>query len=81
MRCYEVSTVTDGPDQNGQPTEIKHIQYAGTQADARAHRDHFVETLGVKKKDVTIEETEIPTAKGDLLAFINGLLTKKDGEE
>lgn len=54
------------------------FRYAGTQADARAARDEIVEALGCKKKDVEIEEAEIPTGKEGLLEFVNDLAELAD---
>lgn len=53
-------------------------RYASTNADARATRDELVDQLQVKKKDVTIEQTDIPTAKAELLEFINSLCKETD---
>lgn len=71
MRCYLVT----GPGAK---------RYASTNADARATRDELVLQLGCKKKDVEIEQTDIPTAKAELLEFVNGLcagLDEKAGDE
>lgn len=65
MRCYLVT----GPGAK---------RYASTNADARATRDQLVEQLGVKKKDVDIEQVDVPTAKAELLEFINGLCAELD---
>lgn len=65
MRCYQVT----GPGAK---------RYAATNADARATRDELVEQLGCKKKDVEIEQVEVPTAKTELLEFINGLCKELD---
>jgi hemoglobin-like flavoprotein len=65
MRCYLVK----GPGAK---------RYAATNADARAKRDELVEQLGCKKKDVEIEQAEVPTAKAELLDFINELCTELD---
>lgn len=67
MRCYQVT----GPGAK---------RYAATNADARAKRDELVEQLGCKKKDVEIEQVEVPTAKAELLEFINGLCAELDEE-
>jgi hypothetical protein len=67
MRCYLVT----GPGAK---------RYAATNADARATRDALVEQLDCKKKDVEIEQTDIPVAKVDLLDFINELCTELDKE-
>ena len=71
MRCYLVT----GPGAK---------RYASTNADARATRDELVLQLGCKKKDVEIGQTDIPTAKAELLEFVNGLcaeLDEKAGDE
>jgi len=67
MRCYQVT----GPGAK---------RYAATNADARAKRDELVEQLGCKKKDVIIEQTDIPVTKAELLEFINGLCAELDEE-
>lgn len=67
MRCYLVT----GPGAK---------RYAATNADARTKRDELVEQLGCKKKDVEIEQAEVPTAKAELLEFINGLCAELDEE-
>jgi hypothetical protein len=68
MRCYLVT----GPGAK---------RYGSTQADARAKRDELVDQLGCKKKDVEIEEVEVPVSKADLLEFINGLCAEADKAE
>ena len=68
MRCYQVT----GPGAK---------RYAATNADARTKRDELVEQLGCKKKDVEIEQVEVPTAKAELLEFINGLCAELDEKE
>jgi hypothetical protein len=67
MRCYLVT----GPGAK---------RYAATNADARSTRDELVEQLGCKKKDVEIEQVDVPTAKAELLGFINGLCKETDEE-
>jgi len=74
MRAYKVTAV----EHDGGEEFTLGTRYAGTNAEARATRDQLVEQFGLKKKDVTIEEAEIPVAKADLLAFINELLTEQD---
>lgn len=69
MRAYKVTA--DVEDGEKMTTVTK---FAGTQADARAARQALVDEHGVKKKDVSLDEVEIPTAKSDLLDFINGLI-------
>lgn len=65
MRCYLVV----GPGAK---------RYGSTQADARTKREELVELIGCKKKDVEIEEVEVPVSKADLLEFINGLCAESD---
>lgn len=67
MRCYLVK----GPGAK---------RYAATNADARTTREELVEQLGCKKKDIEIEQTDVPTAKAELLDFINGLCKELDEE-
>lgn len=67
MRCYLVT----GPGAK---------RYAATSAEARATRDGLVDLLGCKKKDVEIEQTDVPVAKAQLLDFINGLCAELDEE-
>lgn len=73
MRCYKVSAVVEVESDN-EKVEKTVIEYAATKADARLVRDEFVDKYDTKKKDVTIENAEIPTAKSKLLEFINGIL-------
>lgn len=68
MRCYLVT----GPGAK---------RYASTNADATTTRNTIVEETGVKKKDVTIEQTDIPVTKAELLEFINGLCAETDTKE
>lgn len=68
MRCYLVT----GPGAK---------RYASTNADARATRDELVERFSAKKKEATIEQTDVPTAKAELLEFINALCKETDHAE
>lgn len=63
MRAYQVTAQPGG--------KVIKFAIASTQADAKAKRDDLVEELGIKKKDVTIEEIEISTSKNDLIEYIN----------
>lgn len=65
MRCYKVVCVDDDTG------EVKATKYAGTAAESKTIRQAFVDEYGVKKKDVDIEEVDIPTAKPALLAWVN----------
>lgn len=53
----------------------KKIKFGGTQADARAIKNDFIEQ-GAKKSEIEIDETDIPRAKGDLIKFLNDLVTE-----
>lgn len=68
MRCYLVT----GPGAK---------RYAATNADARATRETLVEQLSCKKKDVDIEQVEVPTAKAELLEFTNELCAAVDAKD
>ena len=66
MRCYTVQAKG-------------FIRYAGTNAKAKEIRNEFfIEQLNFTKKDVTIEDAEVPLAKAELLEFINDLCAKLD---
>ncbi len=64
MRAYKISAVGDG----------KPLGFGGSQAHAREVRDQVMARKELRKKDLQIEEVEVPTGKTDLLEFINGLL-------
>ena len=55
---------------NGKP-----VGFAGSMADARQLRMQVAEKRGLEKSQIEIEESEIPTSKPELLAFVNNLLT------
>lgn len=65
MRCY----VIQGPGAR---------RYASTAATARTTREEVMALTKAKKSEVSIEDAEVPTAKPDLLAFINGLCKELD---
>lgn len=73
MRCYLV-TAKDGD------TVIAR-RYAGTNALAKDTRDELVDKLEIKKKDVTVDQTEVPLAKDQLIEYLNALVTQLDLEE
>jgi hypothetical protein len=52
---------------------------AGSMTEARAARDEIVAAVGVKKKDVTITEVDIPTKKAELIPYLNGLIIDMGG--
>ena len=53
-------------------------RYAATGADARTFRNAIMEEFHVSKKSVLIQPAEIPTAKNELLEFVNNLLVRID---
>lgn len=55
-------------------------RYASTNAVASATRNTIIAETGAKKKDVTIEQINIPVAKAELLEFINGLCAETDAK-
>ena len=71
MKCYIVKAI-------GKDGRSKGHRFAGTNADARETMEVLMATFGLKKNDVSIDATEIPTAKADLLEFVNQLLVKQD---
>ena len=64
MRCYKVTV--------GGLT-----QFAATQADVRNAKLEIADATGVKPKDIVVEQTDVPTDKPSLLAFINSLVAGK----
>lgn len=71
MRAYEVLVTTVVA--SGET--MTHLNYAGSMADAVKARQAFVDDLQVRKKDVALEEIDIPLSKADLLAWINEKVT------
>jgi hypothetical protein len=68
MRAYKVVV-----DKEVEPVEgAKRVDWAGTQADAKALRREMVEAHELKPltKLVAIEEVDVPTDKQGLLAFL-----------
>ena len=65
MRAYKVSTVVSGNTIT---------RFAGSQADAALTRRDIMRDYSTPMASVEIEGVDIPTAKSDLLAFINKLL-------
>lgn len=72
MRAYKVSATVEECSDDGRPHVV--TKFAGTQADARTARQAIVDEHGVKKKDVALDEIEIPTDKAGLLGFVNNLV-------
>lgn len=71
MRAYLIKANVEDAEAGCMVTVSR---YAGTMADAREVRQTIVNDYDVKKKDVEVAETDIPTSKTELLAFINNLL-------
>ena len=74
MRCYLV--IAKNNDDQVIGTRI-----ASTNADARAVREDLMETFDVKKKNVDIEDHDVPVAKPALIAYLNELLVRQDISE
>ena len=55
-------------------------RYANTGSEAKVFRQIFMDTFDCTKKEVLIEPAEIPTAKADLVEFVNNLLMRIDEE-
>lgn len=45
--------------------------WVGTQSDASKARTDFMEKYGLKRKEIHIEDVEVPTKKEELLAWLN----------
>lgn len=73
MRCYTVKAI-------GKDGRTKGLRYAGTAAEGKETRDVLMATFGLKKQAVVIDSAEVPTAKAELLGFINKFLAKQDEE-
>ena len=72
MRVHKV-TAFRGEDQIA-------VRYLATAALAKETRRDWVGIFDVPLKKIDIEQTEIPTAKPELLEFINGLCREQDVE-
>lgn len=70
MRCYLVTATDDG--------ETVATRYASTAADSKTTRDDLIEKFGVAKKNVEIEQVEVPLDKAGLLEYLNELVAKND---
>ena len=69
MRCQAISTTK----QLGGSL----LRVAASEAEARITRQQMLETNpDLKKRDLLIEPMDIPTTKPELIAFVNGLLTR-----
>ena len=73
MRAYKVIAV-DGAAQLG-------FRFAGTAAESKIKRDELVAQFSIKKKDVSIEDCEVPTGKAELLEFLNTMAAEQDAVE
>ena len=72
MRVYRVEATIGGT--------VVATRYGSTAADGKAKRDELMAKFGASKKEMTVEQVEIPTAKADLLLFINELSAKADAK-
>lgn len=75
MRCYKVIVMGTAPTEFRPASAVR---YAATNADARALREELMAEFKVKKKDVEVVQAEVPTAKADLLGFLNDMLKPRD---
>ena len=66
MKLYRVS-FTDGDNNDV-------AKWVGSQDEATKQRMAFMSEHGVKRKDVSIENIEVPTTKAELIEWLN---TKK----
>lgn len=67
MRLYKVhaTPATPGP-------EVKRVvKWGGSMAEARAAKKEIVAKHGVKASSVSMDETEVPTNKAGLIAWLN----------
>ena len=71
MRVYKVEATIGA---------VVATRYGSTAADGKVKRDELMAKFGASKKEVTVEQVEIPTSKADLLLFINELSAKADAE-
>ena len=65
MRAYVVKNTVSGAK-----------RFAGTQAEVRETKAEMGD-----KKDLSVEEVDVPMAKAELLNFINGLLNQTEETE
>lgn len=68
MRCYKV-------------TGGGLARFAATQAEAKAAKADVAEATGLKPKEVIVEQTDVPTDKPSLLAFINSLVSQTASQQ
>ena len=73
MRCFQV-TVKDYD-------KVLATRLAPTNAIAKATREELMATFQVKKKDISIDQHEVPVAKPQLIEYINNLLAASDKAE
>lgn len=73
MKAYKITATQDG--------EVLARRLAGTQALAKETRDELMDKFDLPKKDVTIEDEEVPMDKPSLLEYLNVLLEEQDAVE
>jgi hypothetical protein len=54
------------------------MRFAGAMAGAKEQKNELIENHGANKKDVKIDEIEIPTAKAELIPFLNDLMKESE---
>lgn len=69
MRCYKIYVEDD----------VSVTRVAGTMAAARQARQEIVDAGNYKKKEIGIEEIDVPTKKDELLEYINGVYQEAAG--
>lgn len=55
-------------------------RFAASEASARQARTDMMTTLELKKSAVTISPVEVPTAKAELIEFMNGILKTAESQ-
>lgn len=69
-RAYKLRVT--GENEDGEAIEV--VRFAGSAAEVAGHKKQLVED-GFDKKKFVSEEIELPTAKGELIPYLNKLLT------
>lgn len=73
MKAYKITATQDD--------EVLARRLAGTQALAKDARDELMDKFGLPKKNVVIEDEEVPMDKPSLLEYLNTLLEEQDAVE
>ncbi len=67
MRFYKVSPTVDVEHDKAKPE----VRWAGSQADAREAKKQMMTDFNLKRSQVDVEETDVPTDKAGLLEFLS----------